>query len=264
MSATAARAEHTGHPPPVAKDSSQARIEALPMLLPVPFGITAGLLGANLPLVYPALDARAVLPAIAANGPALHSLIAGLPPRETVFASYLQRLASDYEAQHILYRSVPLSDCSGMFHQLLLKMKEAFPAFAYPAVAEARSSRALARWYYDKGSLHIIDEAGGSGELIRPGAVMFFGQVGKKYNSPSIDQLTTYGAGIMHIGTVVEVEKDEQGKVIAYTMFHARGRGKPASHTRHYLRHPGNPGLPAFGNWRQQWVAIAYMDTEKI
>lgn len=239
------------------RDSIRANAVVPARLLPGPFGILAGVWAANVPALIPLADVRAALPAIPGAG----LLLSGLPSREVLFTAYLQRLASDYESQHILYRSAPLSDCSGMFHRLLQRMKETFPGFAYPEVAEARSSRALAQWYYDRGALHVIDDAAGSGHLIRPGAILFFGQVGKAYPHPTIGQLTASGTGIMHIGTVVGVEKDEAGNTIAYTMFHARGRGKPASHTRHYFRHPGNPGLPAFGNWRQQWVAVAYIDT---
>lgn len=243
------------------QDSSRANAEAFKVLLPAPFGILAGVWAANAELPYPAPDVRSALPAVAANGPALHALLSALPSREAVFTTYLQRLARDYESRHIMYRSIPLSDCSGMFHRLLQQMKEAFPAFTCPEVAEARSSRALAQWYYNRGALHIVEDPAGSGPLIRPGAILFFGQPGKKYPNPTIGQLATYGEGIMHIGTVVDVEKDEQGGVIGYTMFHARGRGKPASHTRHYLRHPGNPALSPFGNWRQPLVAVAYIDT---
>lgn len=256
-----ARAEHDGRLAAVPQDSSRPNVEALTMLLPAPFSIMAGVLGNNPTFPYPLLDAPSALPAIAANGPVLYDLLSSLPSREALFTNYLQRLANEYESKHILYRSIPLSDCSGMFHRLLQQMKEAFPAFVYPEVTEARSSRALAQWYHARGGLHIIGNAADSGHLIKPGAVLFFGQVGKKYQNPSIELLTAYGQGIMHIGTVVDVEKDEQGQVIGYTMFHARGRGKIASHTHHYRSNPQNSGLPAFGNWRQQLVAIAYIDT---
>lgn len=259
--ATAARAENTSYSAIILQDSSRAKTQTFTPAT-APFGILAGFWGGGLSFSAPVLDTQSALPAIAANGPALYSLIAGLPSRDVIFTTYLQRLAGNYETQHILYRSIPLSDCSGMFHRLLQQMKEAFPAFVYPEVLEARSSRALAQWYHGRGSLHIIEDAAASGQLIKPGAIMFFGQVGKKYSRPSIEQLTTYGQGIMHIGTVIDVEKDEQGQVVAYTMFHARGRGKPASHTRHYLQRPNNSSLPAFGNWRQQWVALAYIDTK--
>ena len=258
---TGVRAEDISNSAMVRQDSSRANTQAFTPPS-APFGILAGFWGGSLSFPYPALDAPSALPAIAANGPVLYRLMAGLPSREAVFNGYLQRLAGEYESQHILYRSVPLSDCSGMLHRLIQQMTAALPAFVYPEVTEARSTRALAQWYYDRNALHIIEAAANSGHLIKPGAIMFFGQIGKKYRQPSIEQLTTYGQGIMHIGTVIEVEKDEQGQVTAYTMFHARGRGKPASHTRHYLQRPNNSSLPAFGNWRQQWIAVAYIDTQ--
>lgn len=180
------------------------------------------------------------------------------------FDAFLLATANDFESKHILYRSIPLSDCSGMFHRLLSKMKEVFPEYQYPEVSDARSSRALAQWYYDHGALHVIEDAANSGQLIRPGSIMFFGQVGKKYAHPTIEQLVISGVGIQHIGTVVDVQKDEEGNVIGYTLFHARGRGKIASKTQHYLQHPRYSYLPAFGNWKQQLLAIGNIATEPV
>ncbi|MCB0568711.1 MAG: hypothetical protein KDC66_03060 [Phaeodactylibacter sp.] len=194
----------------------------------------------------------------------LEPFSAAAPGLEHNFEAVLLATANAFESEHILYRSIPLSDCSGMFHRLLRKMKESFPGFEYPEVVEARSSRALAQWYYDHGALHIIDDAANSGQLIRPGAILFFGQYGKKYTRPTIEQLIISGVGIQHIGTAVEVQKDENGQVIGYTMFHARGRGKAASKTQHYLHNPRNSYLPAFGNWKQQLVAIGYIDTAPV
>ena len=177
------------------------------------------------------------------------------------FNHFLLTAAHEFEQRRILYRSIPLSDCSGMFHRLLQEMKDAFPDYRYPEVSEARSSRALAQWYHNQDALTIISDAAKSGSLIKPGAVMFFGQSGKKYTKPTIEQLVIAGVGIQHIGTVVDVEYNEEGELISYTMFHARGKGKIASKTKHYLQRPGNPTLPAFGNWRQQWVAVANIAT---
>ncbi len=188
--------------------------------------------------------------------------VAAAAPAESglSFEAFLLASANEFESKRILYRSIPLSDCSGMFHRLLRKVREQFPDFQYPEVVEARSSRALAQWYHDHGALEIISDAAGSGRLIRPGAVMFFGQSGRKFAKPTIGQLVN--GGIQHIGTVVEVQRDENGQTIGYTMFHARSRGKIAGKTRHYLRHPKYSYLPAFGNWRQQLVAIGYINTE--
>jgi hypothetical protein len=177
------------------------------------------------------------------------------------FSHYLRTAANEFEQRRILYRSIPLSDCSGMFHRLLQEMKDIFPDYEYPEVSEARSSRALAQWYYNREALDIIEDAANSGHLIKPGSIMFFGQSGKKYLKPTIEQLVISGVGIQHIGTVVDVEYNEEGQLISYTMFHARGKGKIASKTKHYLQRPGNPTLPAYGNWRQQWVAVANIAT---
>lgn len=170
--------------------------------------------------------------------------------------TYLQQLADFYESQELLYRSAPLSDCSGLLHRVLRSLQAACPDYAYPSPTEARDSRALARWYYEREQLVIIEQAADSSHLIRPGAILFFGRSGRRFKSPDLATLTA-ARGIQHVGLVVDVEYDEDGQVAAYTLFHATRPGKRAGRSIRYRSRPGSPHLPAYGNWKQQLVAMA-------
>lgn len=178
------------------------------------------------------------------------------------FDDYILAVAGNFEKQKIAYNSIPLSDCSGMFHRMVLAVKDFCPAYQYPEADEARDTRALARWYYDNNNLVIVQDAAASGHLIRPGSVMFFGNSEVKYTNITIDKIAVRG-GIEHMGTVVEVEKDRDGNVIGYTMFHGRNPRKPAGNTKHKLKN-SNRKVPPFGNWTQQWVAVANIATQGV
>ncbi len=171
--------------------------------------------------------------------------------------------AKNFEKQKIAYNSIPLSDCSGMFHRLAMAVGDFCPDYRYPEPNEARDTRDLARWYFDNSNLVIVQDAAAGGRLIRPGSVMFFGNSDVKYTNITIDKIAVRG-GIEHMGTVVEVEKDEEGNVIGYSMFHGRNPRKPAGITKHkkVSRSLSRGPLPSFGNWTQQWVAVANIATQ--
>ena len=122
-----------------------------------------------------------------------------------------------------------------------------------------RDSRALARWYHERGKLQLIKNAAESTDLLKPGAVLFFGKNGFTYEDFSVDDLLVPQKGIDHLGVVVKVHKNESGQVLHYELFHGYGRkGKtPASITDWHKRTPSRAGYPPLGNGRQQWVAIA-------
>ncbi len=48
------------------------------------------------------------------------------------FDDYILAVAGNYEKQKIAYNSIPLSDCSGMFHRVVLAVKDFCPAYRYP------------------------------------------------------------------------------------------------------------------------------------
>ncbi len=165
------------------------------------------------------------------------------------------RVASGIVADSLWYNSKPLTDCSGIFHRVAKRFKTICPATTTPAPSY-RSSRDLAKWYYEKEQLTIVQDVLENDHLIRPGAVMFYGRRNKEYHNIKIDSLTSY-RGIEHVGVIVEVEKDSNGSVINYSLLHGRSPGKLASITNWHHRNPSRSNLPPFGNYDQQWVAIA-------
>lgn len=169
---------------------------------------------------------------------------------------YIASVAAQIEDQEIMYNSKRLSDCSGIFLRVMESLQNVCPAYAYPPASKVRSSRDIARWFYDNSKLVILKKATEASSHIRPGAVLFFGHRNKKYTAPTIQQLTEAGKGIEHVGIVTAVEKDAANRVIRYTLFHGRSAGKPASRTyNHYLK-PGKE-RPVYGNGTQPLVAVA-------
>ena len=174
-------------------------------------------------------------------------------------ATPLREVVTALENKSLLYATGPLTDCSGIFHRVLLGLKHRCPAKDFPSVAKHRDSRALARWYHERGKLQLIKNAVESTDLLKPGVVLFFGKNGFTYEDFSADDLLLPQKGIDHIGVVVKVHRNESGQVLNYDLFHGHGsKGKtPASITDWHKRTPSRAGYPPLGNGRQQWVAIA-------
>jgi hypothetical protein len=71
---------------------------------------------------------------------------------------------------------------------------------------------------------------------------------------------------IMHMAVGVEVVKDEDGNVVNYTVMHGRNKKYPASRSAGNHEGPGYERVFQkfpFGNWNQQWVAVAQIETPK-
>ena len=174
-------------------------------------------------------------------------------------ATPLREVVTALENKSLLYATGPLTDCSGIFHRVLLGLKHRCPAKDFPSVEKHRDSRALARWYHERGKLQLIKNAVESTDLLKPGVVLFFGKNGFTYEDFSADDLLLPQKGIDHIGVVVKVHRNESGQVLNYDLFHGHGsKGKtPASITNWHKQTPSRAGYPPLGNGRQQWVAIA-------
>ncbi|XOF33218.1 MAG: hypothetical protein ACL93V_14595 [Candidatus Electrothrix sp. YB6] len=174
-------------------------------------------------------------------------------------AAPLREVVTELEKKSLLYATEPLTDCSGIFHRVLMGLKNQCPAKEFPSVAKYRDSRALARWYHERGKLQLIRNAAESTDLLKPGSVLFFGRNGSVYKDFSVDDLLTPRKGIAHLGVVVKVHKNKSGQVVHYELFHGHGRkGKtPASITNWHKRTPTRTSYPPFGNGRQQLVAVA-------
>lgn len=171
----------------------------------------------------------------------------------------LRNVVTALEKESLLYATKPLTDCSGIFHRVLRGLKHQCPAKEFPTVEKNRDSRALARWYHERGKLRLIKNAVDNTNLLKPGAILFFGKNNSEYQNFSIEDLLTPQKGIAHLGVVVKVHKNKAGHVLHYELFHGHGRkGKtPASITDWHKRTPTRTGYPPFGNGRQQWVAMA-------
>jgi hypothetical protein len=173
----------------------------------------------------------------------------------------VREIARAIEKANLRYRVKPLTDCSGIFHRVLKIMKKRCPDFTYPPIEKYRSTRALARWYHEKGRLILVRDAIAYSGLIKPGAVMFFGQRYKTYKNFSAKDLFKRGSGINHIGLVVKVHYDKTGNVSSYELLHGHGKtGRtPASVTKYHRRLPTRATYPPYGNGTEQWVALAIL-----
>ena len=177
----------------------------------------------------------------------------------TDIAAPLHDVVTALEEKSLLYATEPLTDCSGIFHRVVQGLKYRCPGKDFPSVEQYRDSRALARWYHERGQLELIRNAGNSTDLLKPGAVLFFGKNGLAYKDFSVDELLTPRKGISHVGVLVKVHKDEAGRVLHYELFHGYGRKgvTAASVTDWHTGTPSRKGYPPFGNGRQQLVALA-------
>ena len=174
-------------------------------------------------------------------------------------AGPVAEIAAAIEDSSFLYATKPLTDCSGIFHRVLQRMKNRCPDQAYPPIETYRDTRDLARWYQEQGQFILVKDALAAANLIKPGAVLFYGQRATQYKDFTAEDLFKRGTGINHMGVVVRVKKDEAGNVVSYELFHGHGRpGKtPASTTNYHFREPTRSTYPPFANGNEQWIAFA-------
>lgn len=158
------------------------------------------------------------------------------------------------------YSQAKKTDCSGMFHKVLDGIKKACPNSILPSIKKVRSTRDLAKWYYDHGDFQIIKNPKEESQLIQERAVMFYGYGTRKwpydYETMTIDMLIIRGVGINHIAIVTKVNR-ENGIVQSYDIFHGRNPRKPAGVTTSHRVYDRHPGLPVYGNWKEPWLAVA-------
>ncbi|MDX1942185.1 MAG: hypothetical protein SFU99_16595 [Saprospiraceae bacterium] len=179
----------------------------------------------------------------------------------------LSLFAEGIERDSVMYdnkNTAKLADCSGMFLRVASFVKSKCDRYDYPEPKTARGTRELVAWYHNKNNLILVknnaEDAMAKRNLIKPGAVLFFGRSGQVYNDVNI---SVAQQNVAHMGTVTEVKKDAEGNVIGYTMFHGRSTGKIAQRSFYHSIQPPRLGYPVLGNWNQQWLAIAYIMTPK-
>ena len=177
----------------------------------------------------------------------------------------LYEIVKSLEAQKILYGVKPLSDCSGIFHRVLMGLQQRCPDQQYPAIEKYRSSRDLLRWYHEHDELILIKNTLTQAHLLAPGTVLFYGKNGARYQDFTVEDLIQPQSGVSHMGVVVSVDKNKAGEVLGYQLFHGYGRrGKTAASTTDWHKRAQTRfRYPSFGNGRQQWVALARLLSPK-
>lgn len=149
-------------------------------------------------------------------------------------------------------------DCSGIFHRVVQTMEDACPNLLIPPT-KVRSSRQLAAWYANRGTLTPInDPLLQAPDLLQPGAVVFFGGPNKRHKKVGFQSVVN---NTRHIGIVTSVQHNEAGEVIGYQMFHGSSRHRKAVYSQRYRHHPRNKNSPPFGNGNEQLLAVATLCT---
>jgi hypothetical protein len=180
--------------------------------------------------------------------PEVCELPAPLPPCDQGAAlpvDVVRSVSGALAARHIPYSSGNLADCSGMAHRVLKSLVSRCEDVLKPTLHEARSAAAMAAWYQGRGRLKRTPDLDAIDQALVPGAIAFFSAPHSR--SKQLNQ-------VHHIGFILEVERDADGKVLSYTMFHGRSPGIPAGITTDHSRSRS----PALGNGRESLVAVAY------
>lgn len=171
-------------------------------------------------------------------------------------------IATNITHDSLMYNVEPFSDCSGTFHRFLDSLKKRCSDYAYPDKNTYRDSRDLGKWYYENEKFVRVTNALEMGHYIKPGAVMFYGPRKAIIDSLGVESLFAPG-GINHVGVIVSVQKDDQGIVTGYSLFHGQRPGKMASTTNYHKREYRNrPEYPPYGNGSEQWVGVAPIISE--
>lgn len=188
----------------------------------------------------------------------------------------LTSIAENMESEKLAYDIKLGQDASGVFHSIKDRLLSRMPALAegdkykYPSFENDRITRQIADWYFKNDNLILVEDAMASRNSIQPGSVMFYGKSDEVYKNINIDLLTdrdnkySLNGAIMHIAVVTAVTKDQEGNVIDYTIMHGRRPGRTAARSvSKEVQSSRTKGLPPFGNWTQQWVAMANIVTVK-
>lgn len=197
------------------------------------------------------------LPAIEPDQPETPDPIVSQPTAESMLVCDIEPALEWMQSQNIIYTQSPSDewrDCSGNFLRLSSRIASmcsnvsmAAPAGVSkyipggdnkrPGLAEARTTRGLARWYDDKGlfvPVYYDDQDTYAAppvlaefrNKIQTGTVFWFSKEVPR-SEQGIEHLYREGSGtrgiIGHMGTVVDVTRDDDtGDVIGWTMYHGQ------------------------------------------
>ncbi|MDW3650606.1 MAG: hypothetical protein R8P61_26255 [Bacteroidia bacterium] len=150
-----------------------------------------------------------------------------------------------------------LADPAGIMHRVIAELKKPawFPNKEFPDSTEDREIGEIAKWYCERGQLVMIDDPLSASKYIKPGVLMFFGGKGEDLRDMSRTKLFRR-RGLTQLGVVCSVEKDEQGNVISYGLFHAQRPGMIAKITYQSRDNEGGDHL-AYGYLNSQCLALA-------
>jgi hypothetical protein len=181
---------------------------------------------------------------------------------EGILDNLLTQYAEKIEALELAYDPSKMQDCSGIFFRLVNEFaQKRCPEYKYPDPKSARPCRMIAKWYHDNKNFSFIEDPMAQRNLIKPGAVMFYGPPGRSFNNMTVERMCGPSGAIHHIGVVTSIEKDEQGNLLSYTLFHGQTYGKNASRTTHSAKGPSRYNYPLLGFGSEQWVGISYLFT---
>lgn len=195
-------------------------------------------------------------------------------------------------SQTIIYTQDPSDewrDCSGNFLRLSSHISEicdvdlvAPPgvskyvdvgSYQTPGNEEARTTRGIAEWYDQKNAFVPIFYDGvditeapealkAIREKIKPGAVLWFSQRKPLATDGKEGLYREVGGAIGHMGTVTSVERDANGRVTGWDMYHGQNSRKHNGITSHWWDWPEmytsrGQEYPPGGYWNQRIVGFA-------
>lgn len=189
--------------------------------------------------------------------------------------------------QKIIYTQNPSNewrDCSGNFLRLSSRIATICPNVQLaappgvrkyvrggdndrPGPEEARSTRALAKWYDDRGQFIPIYYDGTNPQdapatlvalrnRIKTGTVLWFSpEVPMKADGkPGLYREDSKRGVINHMGTVVSVTRDEAGNVTGWKMYHGQNPSLHNGVTEHYWKRSGRSRPVPQGGYGQQRI----------
>ena len=187
--------------------------------------------------------------------------------------------------QKIIYTQAPgdeWRDCSGNFLRLSSRIATLCPTVTMaapagitkyvhggnnkrPAPADARTTRGLAKWYDDKGMFvpvyyDGVDKDSAPPELvafrnqIKPGTVFWFSPQVPARAQGKTHLYKNAGGIINHMGTVVSINKNSNGEVVGWDMYHGQNARKHNGITSHLWEKSGRSRPVPQGGYGQQRI----------
>ncbi|ASJ73999.1 hypothetical protein [Granulosicoccus antarcticus] len=142
-----------------------------------------------------------------------------------------------------------------------------------PGVAEARTTRGIAKWYDEKGMFVPIfydgkklteapDALLAIRENLKPGAVLWFSSKQPLAAKKKEGLYKEAGGYIGHMATITSVEKNSDGLVTGWKMYHGQNERKNNGITEHWWDWPSaytskGQAYPPGGYWNQRIVGFS-------